>query len=167
MHLRHFIYLRCKCNIKECPDQQKVLKPITVMRSFGMCACVDTFACIWLCFTMCMCSCLCVYDWSSLWWMNSWLLSVCPRFLQLEMSDCRNIWLLFFHPQSPLMCSASSCVSVGREPISSQLELLYFGPKLFTAKHWTLWFEWHDHNQNHKCQPLGDSRGKLGVQQSH
>lgn len=60
MHLSHFIYLRCKCNIKECPDQQTVLKPITVMRSSGMCTCVDVFPCIWLCFTMWMWSCLCV-----------------------------------------------------------------------------------------------------------
>ncbi len=37
------------------------------------------------------------------------------------------------------MCAASSCVSMGWEPIRSQLGLLILWPK--TAKHWTLWFE--------------------------
>lgn len=67
----------------------------------------------------------------------------CPHFLQLEPSDCWNIWLFFFHPQRPLMCAASSCVSMGREPIRSQLGLLIIWPS--TAKHCALWCEWHDH----------------------
>lgn len=48
----HFVRSRCKCNAKECPDQQKVPKPITVMSSFGRLACVVAFARIYLCFSL-------------------------------------------------------------------------------------------------------------------
>lgn len=70
-------------------------------------------------------------------------LTTVHSFLQLEPSDCWNIWLFVFHPQRPLMCAASSCVSVGCEPIRSQLDFLIIWPS--TAKHCSLWCEWHVH----------------------
>lgn len=48
-------------------------------------------------------------------------------------SVCRNIWLFlfffFFHPRSPLMCAASSCVSTGRQPIRIRPGLLMLWPE--------------------------------------
>lgn len=49
-------------------------------------------------------------------------------------SVCRNIWLFlffffFFHPRSPLMYAASSCVSTGRQPIRIQPGLLMLWPE--------------------------------------
>lgn len=149
MHLKHFIYLRCKSNIKECPDQQKVLKPITVMRSFGMCACVDVFACIWLRFTMWMWSCLCVVmlPVCVCVWMELSIMAEQLTTVRLStFSTIRTEWLseyLALLRQSPLMCAASSCVSMGLKPIRSHLGLLILWPN--TAKHWSLWFELHDH----------------------
>jgi len=136
MHSWLFIYLICKCNIKECPDQQKVLKPITVMRPSGMYTCVEVFGCI-LCFCVAVCVCSCdlgMCEWSSLWWLNSLLLFLSQHFLQLELSECQNSWLLFLHPQKPLMCAASSCASMGQSPIRNHAGLLW----LNIPRHWTV-----------------------------
>lgn len=156
--------------MEECPDQQKVLKPIPVMRSSGMCARVEVFTRIWFGFMTCpaCCACSCVPSFVSVWMeisVPAEQLTTVPLstflfcFLQLEPSECQNIWLHFLHPQSPLMCAASSCVSMGRVPIRSRRgTLAFFAPVLKNTGLFdlsdviTLW--WEDEKMNRKWGPL-------------
>lgn len=74
-------------------------------------------------------------------------LTTVHSFLQLEPSGCWNIWLFVFHPQRPLMCAASSCVSVGCEPIRSQLGLPYNLAKYCKTLQSLMWVTCSFHDQ--------------------
>lgn len=73
----------------------------------------------------------CVCEWSSLWSQNSWLLSVCPRFPQLE--NRVSVWI--FGSSSSILeafwCArpAAVCHRAGSQSEANQGSL-YFGPKL-------------------------------------
>lgn len=152
MHLSHFTYLRCKCNIKECPDQQKVLKPIAIMRSFGMCACVDAFAWVWLYVAMLMCEtvrvcsgilsvCVCVR-------MELCMMAEQLRTVRLfKFSTIRNEWLseylapLLPSPKPFDVCSQQLCIDVpgaNQKPTGSPYTLPLYC-KTLDSLIWVTW----------------------------
>lgn len=83
-------------------------------------------ACVWVC--------VCLFEWSSLWPLNSWLLSVCLFTFSTNRTEGLSEHLALLLPSSKTfdVCSQQLCIN-GPEPIRSQIELLNTG-----------FFEWHD-----------------------
>lgn len=83
-------------------------------------------ACVWVC--------VCLFEWSSLWPLNSWLLSVCLFTFSTNRTEglLEHLALLLASSKTFDVRGQQLCIN-GPEPIRSQIELLNTGL-----------FEWHD-----------------------